>query len=163
IADGLSRQWEGQPRNSGLQDDSEWTVSEDWEANTGLINDMLLISPVDEQIAKNLCKRFANESVFLEVVESILQMDSAKLLRDRKRARHRASQFLIEDGKLWRLHGGTTVRARSKVECVNREEAKQLAIKQHEENGHWGRDATKIALTDRIYSPKLDATIMEAI
>ena len=163
IADGLSRQWEGQPRNNGLQDDSEWTVSEDWESNTGLINDMLLISPVDERIANELCKRFANESVFLEVVESILQIDSAKLLRDRKRARHRASQFLIEDGRLWRLRGGTSVRARSKVECVSREEAKQLAIKQHEENGHWGRDATKIALTDRIYSPKLDATIMEAI
>jgi len=36
-------------------------------------------------------------------------------------------------------------------------------MKQHNEGGHWGRDAIKIALTDRIYSPKLDASIMAAI
>lgn len=36
----------------------------------------------------------------------------------------------------------------------------QLAVKQHEEGGHWGRDAIKITLTDKIYSPGLDASIM---
>jgi len=55
------------------------------------------------------------------------------------------------------------VQARSKVECVTREEAKQLATEQHANGGHWGRDAIKIALTDRIYSPKLDASILAAI
>jgi hypothetical protein len=55
------------------------------------------------------------------------------------------------------------VRARCKVECVTQDEAKELAAKQHAEGGHWGRDAIKIALTDRIYSPKLDATILTAI
>lgn len=29
IADGLSRQWEGQPRDEGMEDGSTWTVSED--------------------------------------------------------------------------------------------------------------------------------------
>jgi len=55
---------------------------------------------------------------------------------------------LIEEGKLWCLRGGTAVRARSKVECITKEEAKQLAKEQHENKGHWGRDAIKIALTD---------------
>jgi len=49
------------------------------------------------------------------------------------------------------------------MECVTREEAKALATKQHAEGGHWGRDAIKIALTDRIYSLKLDESIMTAI
>lgn len=70
---------------------------------------------------------------------------------------------LIEDGKLWRLRGGTAVRARSRVECVTKAEAKELAIKQHSEGGHWGCDAIKITLTDRIYSPKLDASILHSL
>jgi hypothetical protein len=38
-----------------------------------------------------------------------------------------------------------------------------MASKQHEDGGHWGRDAIKIALLDRIYSPGLDMSIMKAI
>jgi hypothetical protein len=55
------------------------------------------------------------------------------------------------------------VRARSKVECITKEEVKQLAKEQHENRGHWGRDTIKIALTDRIYSARLDASILEEI
>lgn len=108
-------------------------------------------------------ERFANEPVFLEVIKAITQMRSNAPLRERKKARHQASQYMVEDGKLWRLRGGTTVRARSRVECTTREEAKELARIQHAEGGHWGRDAIKIALTDRIYSPRLDESIMTAI
>ncbi|KAG2058732.1 hypothetical protein BDR06DRAFT_828976, partial [Suillus hirtellus] len=78
-------------------------------------------------------------------------------------AQHRASEYLIEDRKLWRLRGGTEVRAQSRTECVLQEEARQLAAMQHEQIGHWGRDAIKIALTDRICSPKLNASIMDTI
>lgn len=163
IVDGLSRQWEGQPRDAGLQDGSTWTVSKDWEAATGLVNDILLTTSIDEQTVKDLQKSFANEPVFLEVVESIAQISSNRPLQDRKKARHRASEYLIEDGKLWRLRGGTTVRARSKTECITHEEAKQLAVEQHEQNGHWGQDMIKIALTDQVHSAKLNASIMEAI
>ncbi|KAG2101611.1 uncharacterized protein F5147DRAFT_581531, partial [Suillus discolor] len=163
IADGLSRQWEGQPRDAGLNNRSEWTVSEDWEANSGLTNDILLTDSMTRQKPVSLLQeRFANEPVFLEVVESILGMNTTRPLRDRKRAMHQASQYLIEDGKLWHLRG-TAVRARSKVECITKEEAKQLAKEQHENKGHWGRDAIKITLTDQIYSAGLDTSILEAI
>jgi hypothetical protein len=104
IADGLSRQWEGQPRDEGMEDGSTWTVSEDWETNSGLINDILHMNAntnLDE--FSSLRQRFTNEPVFLQVIESIGQLDSMKPLRDRKRAKHQASQYLIEDGKLWRL------------------------------------------------------------
>lgn len=65
ITDGLSRQWEGHPRDVGLLDGSEWTVSEDWEANTGLINDLLQISTnIENSTASQLLERFADELVF---------------------------------------------------------------------------------------------------
>lgn len=51
----------------------------------------------------------------------------------------------------------------SKVEYVTQEEAKTLAMRQHNEGGHWGRDTIKIILIDQIYSPKLDTSIMAAI
>lgn len=61
------------------------------------------------------------------------------------------------------MRGGTAVQARSRTECVSQEEARQLAATQHEQMGHWGQDAIKIALTDRICSPKLNASIMDTI
>ncbi|KAG2754977.1 hypothetical protein P692DRAFT_201703156, partial [Suillus brevipes Sb2] len=154
IADGLSRQWEGQPRDEGMEDGSTWTVSEDWDTNSGLINDILFMNTnINIDDFSSLRQRFTNEPVFLQVIESIGQLDSTKPLRDCKRAKHQASQYLIEDGKLWCLRGGTTIRTRSRVECVNKDEARQMASRQHEEGGHWGRDAIKIVLLDRICSP----------
>ena len=50
-----------------------------------------------------------------------------------------------------------------KVECVTKDEARALAEKEHKEKGHWGRDAIKKSLMDRIWSPKLDASIVRAI
>ncbi|KAH7918394.1 hypothetical protein BV22DRAFT_979774, partial [Leucogyrophana mollusca] len=162
VADGLSRQWEGVPRNQGTLDGSEWTVSEDWETRTGLINDVLHVG-IEGDTARNLKERFVKEPLFLEVVDALLNMDQERSIRERARARHRASQYMVEDGKLWRLTGGTAERARGRVECVTQEEATVLAAQQHAKGGHWGRDAIKIALTDRIHSPKLDASILTAI
>jgi transposase InsO family protein len=81
----------------------------------------------------------------------------------KKRARHRASEYMIEDGKLWRVAGGHSTRARSRVECVTREEATELARLEHKSNGHWQRDSVKKSLLDRIWSPGLDASIVKGI
>ena len=54
VADGISRWWEGQPKKHG--DGSEWTVSEDWEAATGLVHDLFLIASPDQ--ITTLRKRF---------------------------------------------------------------------------------------------------------
>ena len=64
---------------------------------------------------------------------------------------------------MWRLAGGHQNRARTKVECVTKEEAQILAGEEHAENGHWGRDAVKKSLMDRIWSPNLNASIITAI
>ncbi|KAG2059286.1 hypothetical protein BDR06DRAFT_979904 [Suillus hirtellus] len=128
VANGLSRKWEGIPPTTG--DGSEWMVSEDWEARTRLANDVML------------------EPVFLEVINAIHNLDQDKNIQEKKRARHRALQYIIEDEKLWRLKGGTETRARAKVECISKEEVKILAEKVHTGGGHWGRDAVKMTLMD---------------
>ena len=81
VADGISQKGEGQPRNLG--DGSEWTISEDWEATTGLTNDILHISTDD--VSSPLRERFRGEPLFLEVIDSICAIeDKSTSLRDRK-------------------------------------------------------------------------------
>ena len=161
VADGLSRACEGAPHKEG--DGSQWTVSEDWEATTGLTHDIFLLTDPTLPAISNLRERFKDEPIFLEVVEALLQLDQGKDIKARKRARHRASEYLINDGKLWRVAGGHQGRAQTKVECVTKDEARALAEKEHEEKGHWGRDAINKSLMDRIWSLKLDTSIVGAI
>ena len=52
---------------------------------------------------------------------------------------------------------------RVKVECVTKEEAVKLARAQHLKGGHWQQDAIKRALMDMIWSPCLDASIIQGI
>ena len=159
VADGISRKWEDIPRQVG--DGSEWTVCEDWEAATGLVNNILHVTAEGDIHA--LKDRFKDEPVFKEVLDAMLAIDSKCSVRDRQRARHWASQYLIKDGKLWHLKGGTAVHARAQVECVTKAEAKVMAFQHHNSQGHWRWDAIKIALMDRIWCPGLDTIILEAI
>ena len=161
VADGLSRAREGSEHEEG--DGSEWTVSEDWETNVGLTHDVFHLTETDTPGITNLRERFKNEPIFAEVIDAILGIDQNTNLRLKKRARHRASEYMIEEGKLWRVAGGHGTRARSKVECVTREEATKLAKQEHESNGHWQRDSVKKSLLDRIWSPGLDASIIKGI
>ncbi|KAG2743517.1 hypothetical protein P692DRAFT_20745618, partial [Suillus brevipes Sb2] len=52
---------------------------------------------------------------------------------------------------------------RARVECVTKKEAMVLAKEAHENNGHWGRDLTKLQLMDQIASPSLDQSIVTAL
>ena len=83
--------------------------------------------------------------------------------RAKARAKHRASQYMIENGKLWRLGSTTATRGRSRLECITRSEAVERARYTHAHEGHWGRDAVKLSLIDRVWSPKLDASTLEGI
>ena len=96
--------WEGQQRVEG--DGSEWSVNEDWEACTGLANDILFITTEDPTI-DDLREQFKDEPVFKEVIEAIYDLDQGVELQKRSRARHRASEYIIDQGKLWRTRGGT--------------------------------------------------------
>jgi RNase H-like domain found in reverse transcriptase len=161
VADGLSRANEGTEHDDA--DGSSWTVSEDWETNTGLTHDLFQLTDASAPEISSLRERFKNEPIFTEVIDAILELDQGTSLRLRKWARHRASEYMIEDGRLWRVAGGHSTRARSRVECVTRDEATQLAKHEHESNGHWQRDSVKKSLLDRIWSPGLDASIVKGI
>ena len=161
VADGLSRANEGTENEE--KDGSEWTVSEDWETNMGLTHDIFNTTEVTTQGVAELRERFKDEPIFSEVIDAILELDQGTSLRQKKRARHRASEYMIEDGKLWRIAGGHSTRAKSRVECITRDEASLLAKQEHETNGHWQRDSVKKSLLDRIWSPGLDASIVKGI
>jgi transposase InsO family protein len=169
VADALSRADEGAPKVYG--DGSEWTVSPDWEARSGIVNDLFTVSieeatylvmPVPEGTAA-LRERFKEELMYLQVIDALTELDFGADERERKRARHRASQYFIEEGKLWRLGGGAGVRARPRRECITRAEARAKAVEVHAERGHFHRDSIKLALMDKFHSPRMDESILKAI
>ena len=100
--------------------------------------------------------------MFLEIIDSILELDHGKSLRVRKRARHKAKGYMIEEGKLWRI-GDESDRARARLECVTKGETVQLAWEEHRNNGHFHRDNIKVKLLDRITGPNMDQSIIKAI
>ena len=90
MADGISQKFVNVPKEQG--DGHEWTVSEDWEAHTRLANDVLHINATQlESTYSELRTRFADKKVFLEVIDSMLELDHGKSLKVQKRAKHKAS------------------------------------------------------------------------
>ena len=164
VGDGMSRKWApGSERTTA--DGSTWSVNPDWEERTGLLHDIFVVTNAadDTDITDPLVTRFAAEPLFQQVVLAIRDKDHALALRDRKRARHRASEYQIDGGKLWHVRGKKSVRARARKECVTQGEALIMAREIHGREGHFGRDAIKEKLVDKIKSPYLDQTILTAI
>jgi len=162
VADGLSRKFVNVPVADG--DGHEWTVSEDWEARTGIVNDILQIAGVSPTSGSlEMLERFKEEKVFQEIVRSILELDQGKSLRDRKRARHKAKGYMIEGNKLWKVGDRKSIRSRPRIECVTQKEAAALAWTLHQTKGNFHRDNIKAELLDKILSPKLDKSITTAI
>lgn len=133
VADRLSQKWENMLEEP--KEGSKWTVSKDWEERTGLVNDIMNVTMMDAPI-DTVQARFANKPVFKEVIEAINNLDQSTGIREKQQAHHRAKQYLIEEGKLWRLKGSKSTRARMRVECVLREEARVLAVQEDMEGGH---------------------------
>ena len=159
IADGISRQYENTPKSD--KDGSNWDVDPDWESRAGLaygINCVSISPPTQE-----LRNRFATTPLFRDVIDALEDIQSGLGLRERKRARHRAARYMIADGKLWYVGGGTQARAVARRECVTKEEAVELAKEEHEKGGHFHRDLIKIALLDKIHTPNIDQSIVKAI
>ncbi|KZP11074.1 hypothetical protein FIBSPDRAFT_757254, partial [Athelia psychrophila] len=150
-------------------DGHEWTVGEDeeWLAppdgnGADQIEFAILNASLDEDSTK-LRERFAEEPLFLQVIDALWDLDKGKTVREKRRARHRALGYWIEGGKLWRLGDGKSTRARPRRECVSQKEAVELARAEHSEKGHWHRDLVKKQLMDQYCSPRLDKSIMTAL
>lgn len=73
------------------------------------------------------------------------------------------TNYMIKDEKLWYMGGGTPTRAITQRECVTQKEAVELAWSEHEMGGHFHYDLIKIALLNKILSPKLDQSIIKAM
>ena len=159
IADGLSRQYEGTPKTEG--DGSEWDVDASWEPRAGLALNINYVAATPA--VQDLRDRFASTPLFRDVIDALEGVQSELGLRERKRARHRAAKYMIDEGKLWYVGGGTRTRAVARRECVTKDEAMELAKTEHEKGGHFHRDLIKIALLDKIHSPGLDESIVTAI
>ena len=157
--DTLSQRLIGRDRTS--KDSSNWAVSEDWESSKGLVNDMFGVD--DEQTLTRLREQFREEPLFSGVLEAMYNLNEDKPEREHKRARHCVMGHMVDDGKLWRVADGKSVRARAHRECISQEEAVVLAAKEHKDNGHWGRDLTKLKLMDQIYSPRLDQSVITVL
>jgi hypothetical protein len=56
-----------------------------------------------------LHKQFKDEPMYLQVIDTLTELDFGVSEHERKRARHRASQDFIEEGRLWQLGGGAGV------------------------------------------------------
>lgn len=161
VGDGISRRAEGLPRHP--DDGSAWSVCEDWETRQGLVNDIFAVA-ADSSSPDPLATRFAGEPMFLEVIQALQdRFDEGLEPRARQRALHRSSQYLVADGRLWRLRGSLGRRARARVECLTQSEAKAAAFRAHVDGGHWGRDLVKLHLLDRCWAPGLDKLILDAI
>ena len=158
-ADGISPQFMDMPAEKG--DGHEWSVDPSWTVNAGLAYDVWSAG-VDDSISQ-LRSCFSKEPIFAEVIDAMYNLDHGRHICDKKRARHRMLGYQIQDSKLWRVGNGKSTRARAQLECVTQEEARELARIEHAKNGHFGRDLIKIALLDRICSPKLDKSILAAI
>jgi hypothetical protein len=159
-ADGISRQFTNLPKELG--DGHEWTVGEDWHTDVGLTHDLFHITTLPPEHAK-LRERFAAEPMFMSILDALLELDHDKNSRDRSRARHRAREYMIDDGKLWRIADGRTSRARARLECVTQVEMAELAQIQHETGGHYMRDMVKIALLDKYSGSRVDQAIVKGI
>ena len=105
VGDGISWKDEEQPHIDG--DGSSWSVAPDWEHARGLEYDLFSVTDANSNVHRDLRQCFEDEPVFIEVVDAILGINDTTLESDRKRAKHRAEGYFIEDGKLWRLGGAT--------------------------------------------------------
>jgi hypothetical protein len=76
------------------------------EANVGLTHDIFYTTEATTPEIAKLRERFKDEPIFAEVIDAILELDQNTNLQQKKCARHRASEYMIEDGKLWRVAGG---------------------------------------------------------
>jgi hypothetical protein len=110
-------------------DGHEWTVSEDWEARTGIQNDIFQIESLP--IYEALRNRFANEKMFLNIIEALAELEHGKSIREKKKARHRAEGYMIQEGKLWKIGDTKSTRAKPQVECITQSEAVTLAWEVH--------------------------------
>ena len=101
--------------------------------------------------------------MFLSILEALLELEHGNDAHEKRKAKHRAGDYMIEDGKLWQIEDGKLARARSKHECVTEAEMVELAKELHKKGGHFHRDNVKLALMDAYVGTHVDRCIIKGI
>jgi hypothetical protein len=112
---------------------------------------------------EKLRERFAVEPMFMTILDALLELDHDKNTQDRSRAQHRAKEYMIDDGKLWRIADSRMSRAHAQLECVTQVKMVELARVQHETSSHYMWDMVKIALLDKYSGSRVDQAIVKGI
>src|SRR6266481_5883135 len=162
VADAISRKWAEAKGPSKDSDGADWSVRPDWEASSSISNNIMQVTTAghaDE--SASLHEQFADDPWLSDVVNALTNRDMPDI-RTCHRARHRALNFAIENGKLW------CIRMKAKdwvasVECVSQMKGFNLAMKMHEENGHFGWDHMQLKLHNKWFWPGMDRDSKEAI
>ena len=110
-------------------DGHTWTVSEDWEAQTGFKNDIFQIE--SPPIYDALRSRFTNEKIFLNIIDALAELEHGKSIREKKKARHQAEGYMIQDGKLWKIGDTKSTQVKPHIKCITQSEATTLAWEVH--------------------------------
>lgn len=167
VADGLSRKWTNRKRTD--IDGSSWSVLPDWEARTGITNDIMQVTTPEESptipvlgSVHPLEARFGTDIFFAPIVRHLLGKSAGDSVPERRQARKRSQGFMIEGDKLWRLSTKASERA-VRTECIPREEGFARALSAHQNTGHFGVDPTKLHLRDRYFWPGMDADCKQAM
>ena len=69
-----------------------------------MVHDIWSTTLDDSNVA--LCLRFADEPIFLEVINAMHNIDHGRRVRDKHRARHHMLGYQLEDGRLWCIGDG---------------------------------------------------------
>ena len=162
MVDAISRKWSEAKGLGESNDGADWSVCPDWEASQGITNDIMqLRGATDTNVHAQLHEQFADDPWLNEVVEVLTNQDMPDI-RTRRRARHRATNFMIEGDRLWQVQMKATDRV-AKVECAPRTERARLAAEAHEENGHFGWDHMRLKLREKWFWPRMDRDSKTAV
>ena len=142
-------------------DGHEWTVSKDWETATGLTHNLFQIMTPTEHEALQIW--FGNEPMFFLILEALSELEHGNDAREKRKAKHKARDYMIQDGKLWQIGDGKLARARLKRECVTEVEMVELAKDLHKKGGHFHCDNMKLALMDAYVGIRMDRCIVKGI
>ncbi|KZV87871.1 hypothetical protein EXIGLDRAFT_620109, partial [Exidia glandulosa HHB12029] len=136
-------------------------VVADWEEKD-LVPDVFTVL-VEGDANARLRERFKDDAYFRDIVEwlTALRTDPSLSHAQAKRARLRARDYVVEDGKLWRIGGKHAYRA-PRVECIPAAEGRERAAECHA-HGHWGRDVCEESLRTRFFWPNMRRDTVDAI
>jgi hypothetical protein len=95
---------------------------------------------------------FRKEPMFQMVIKALEVINGSVTIREKKRVQHRSSEYMIEEGKLWHIGGGTKAWAKARRECITQEEVIKMARKEHEQGGHWHWDGAKRNLCGSLHA-----------